>query len=151
MTTRDVSAVDPDGRYPSEGPRLVDINAARVLAVLPGASVSRTRDAVQLDAEFEDGGVSVLVTPEAVELRLPTVEWTTGYAGPVASSRLWKRVLWTSIAASDEQLAALIEQALARRRREYATCRFCRGRVPREHRIGRACHGCASGHGLAVF
>jgi hypothetical protein len=86
-----------------------------------------------------------------VELRLPTVEWTTGYAGPAASSRLWKRVLWTSMGPSDEQLAVLVEQALARRRREYATCRFCRERVPREHRIGRACHGCASGHALAVF
>lgn len=51
---------------------------ARLLAntVLLGAEEARTRDAIQL-TEPSDPGVVVLVTPEAVEVRLPTVEWGT--------------------------------------------------------------------------
>jgi hypothetical protein len=128
MTKPKPTGLDPDGRYPSEGPRRVDVNAARALAALPGATVTRTRDVVQFDLDLDESGVTVLVTVEAIEFRLPTVEWTTGYAGPAASSRLWKRVPWASIGASDERLASLVEMALARRRRDYATCRYCRSR-----------------------
>ena len=37
-------------------------------------------------------GIVVLVTAEAIELRLPTVEWTSGTHNPVETSRAWKRL-----------------------------------------------------------
>ena len=62
--------------------------AERVLVVLPGAMLERTRDAIQFDWGGEQG-IVLLVGPEALELRLPTVEWTKGAYGPARSSRLW--------------------------------------------------------------
>lgn len=83
--------IDPEERYPSEGLRRVEILALEILMLLPDASVERTRDAIQIESGGEKG-IVVLVTPEAVELRLPTVEWTMGAYGPAGASTLWKRV-----------------------------------------------------------
>jgi len=78
--------------------------------------------------------VTLLVTAEALALRLPTIEWTGGPHSPAESTRLWKRVLWR-----------LIDAAFEKRRRELVRCRFCQEPTPPEHRHGRVCHGCAEG------
>ena len=125
-------------------------NALTVKRLLHGATVERTRDVFQFDLDGnEDGGVVVVVTAEAVELRLPTVEWTCGSYGPVATSRLWKRVKWSKL--QDGQLEELIDAARRARQREFRPCKFCRKMFPPEHRTGNACHGCSTAHLHIVY
>ena len=76
---------DPEGRYAADGSRLVERNAERVIALMPEGRIERTRDSLQIDIG-DERGIVVLVTPEAFEIRLPTVEWTCGAYGPAASS-----------------------------------------------------------------
>lgn len=121
----------------------VEHNANRVLAILPGATVTRTEHVVQLELPGARGLVA-LVTAETLELRLPTVEWTQGVYDPVPASRLFRRVKVAGL--TDERLSALIDEAVATRRAEFKKCRFCGDEVPREHRHGNACHGCAEKH-----
>src|SRR6187401_2737431 len=92
----DRSRIDPDGRYTAEGLTQVEARALEVHALLPDAVLERTRDVIQLDSGGERG-IVVVVTPEALELRFPTIEWTQGSYGPALSSRLWKRVLWDKL------------------------------------------------------
>jgi hypothetical protein len=80
------SHIDPEGKYPSDGLRLVEENAAKVLNMLPAAVVERTRDCIQIDYGGNTG-IVVLITAEAISLRMPTVEWTKGSYGPAPSSR----------------------------------------------------------------
>lgn len=146
MTSLD-PRLDPDRQYASDGGRLVERNAARVLDLYPHAHVTRTRDAVQIDIHTDpDGerGVTILVTPEAYELRLPTTEWTAGAYGPVASTRYLKRV--TVRKAEGDVLEELIQDAIARRDTEFIPCRYCGRPTPPEHRHRDACHGCAERH-----
>ena len=110
----------------------------------PTAALTRTRDVLQFDVERGDSRITLLVTAEALELRLPTVEWPTPYL-PIPSTRLWKRVAWSRIG-DDQALQALIDGAFEARRREFVPCRFCHEATPAEHRHGRVCHGCAEGH-----
>lgn len=140
----DRQRTDPDGGYASEYPTQVEKLALRVLDLLPLAGVERGRDVIQLTESVDDGLV-IIVTAEAVELRLPTVEWTGGAHSPVLSSRSWKRVTATSI--TNEQLAALIDEARKARRAQYRTCRYCGRPTPPEHRHSNTvCHGCAEEH-----
>jgi len=116
--------------------------------------VTRGRDVYELGYDVDgEEGVLVLVTAEAIELRLPTVEWTAGSHAPVASSRLWRRVEGLDIIdLSDEQLVELLEAAKQARADEWTTCRYCGERVPVEHRLnGDVCHSCASKHEGVVF
>ncbi len=146
---QDRSNIDPDARYPSECPRQVEALALRVRGFLPGCALARTRDAVQFD-DAGDEGIVVLVTAEAIELRLSTVEWTCGPYGPAPASRLWKRVRARDL--SDERLRELIDAARRVRQREFRRCRFCGERVPPEHRFDKdTCHGCASSHLQVVY
>jgi hypothetical protein len=62
----------------------------------------------------------VLVTGEAIELRLPTVEWTAETHAP-AERRLWRRLMPTS--QSDAALAAEIERARSARATSPPHCR----------------------------
>ena len=140
---------DPDNRYPTDGPRKVDELAARVLRFLPGARIDRTRDVIQLDWHGEEG-IVVVVTPEALEFRLPTIEWTKGSYGPAESSRFWKRVEDKRL--SESELGNLDQSAKAARRAQYRTCRFCGERYPPERRSEvDVCHGCAEKHLGIVF
>lgn len=61
--------------------------------MLPGACVERTPDLIQINlGDFRDEkGVVVILTPEAIELRLPTLQWRGSHT-PVTSSKLWKRI-----------------------------------------------------------
>lgn len=116
--------------------------ASIVGELLPNATRDQTRDVFQFTECGEtETGIVVLVTTESVELRLPTVEWTSGAYGPVETSRLWKRVKWTAL--KNGQLAKLIATARGARQREFRPCKFCRKRFPVEHRHGSVCHGCA--------
>lgn len=83
----------------------------------------------------------VVLTPEALEVRLPTVAWTQGAYGPAASSTLWQRVLWESISTAD--VYALCTDALRVREKQFVPCRFCGREFPPEHRHDDVCHGCA--------
>ena len=131
--------IDPQNLHPACGLRTVERNALRVLDFFPHHRLTRTQDAIQIDDE-EEMGVSTLVTAEAIEIRLPTVEWTGGAYGPAAASRLWKRVPIESL--SDQQFVELLFEARAARRAEFIECRYCHRLVPREHRDGDVCHGC---------
>jgi hypothetical protein len=150
--------LDPESRYSSEDLRRVEVAALDVLELLPDATIERTRDVIVL-SDGGDEGIVVLVTPEAIEVRLPTVEWTGGAYGPVPSSVLWRRVDREQLGSAE--LAALIESARVARRAEFVPCSFCHVPTPREHRVGElvdeggarinACHGCASTHLGIVF
>ena len=136
--------LDPNGTYASDGGRLVERNAARILEIYPLAHVERTRDAIQVDirtSHAPERGLTILVTPEAYEIRLPTIEWTAGAYGPAASTRYLKRVRAGCV--TDEAIRILLEDAIGRRDSEFVPCRYCGQPTPPEHRHGRACHACA--------
>jgi hypothetical protein len=114
---------------------------------------ARTQDAIEL-RYGDERGVALLLTPEAIELRLPTVEWTGGAYAPANSTRLWKRVKLESVMTESyswRALAPLVEKALAARKKEFRLCRYCKADTPVEHRTGRACHSCASKHEGIVY
>lgn len=139
--------LDADRRYATDGGRLVEANAARILDLYPNAHVARTRDVIQIDIRTdadEARGVTVLVTPEAYELRLPTVEWTAGPYGPAASSRYLKRV--RARTAEGQALDELLGDAIARRDAEFVPCRYCGRPTAPEHRHRDTCHGCTEHH-----
>lgn len=141
--------IDPEGRHPADGLRVVEEHALRVLALLPDAEVQRTHHGIQIEHGGDDGIVA-LVTREALELRLPTIEWTTGAFGPAASSRLWRRVEWTEL--GESQLADLLRRCRVARRRQFRKCRFCGERTPPERSVkANVCHGCAERHLGVVF
>jgi hypothetical protein len=135
--------IDPEGRYAISGLRQAEYGAQLVLEVLPCAHLERTRDVIQIDEIAEDGLV-VILTREALELRLPTVEWTHPHC-PARSSRLWKRVQWEGM--GKEKLAELIAAARKARSRQYRKCNYCSERTPPEHMHAKdVCHGCAEEH-----
>lgn len=123
--------------------------AQQVASLFPVSEITGGSEMIQLRFDgLED--IVVLATHEAYEIRLPTIEWTHGTHGPVAVTRLWLRIEGEAL--DDDALRANIEEALAARRAEFATCRFCGRSMPVEHRIDDdTCHGCASKHLGVVF
>lgn len=143
------SRIDPEGKYPSDGLRRVEQNALRVLELLPGVIEGRTRDCIQIDYHGEEG-IVILVTAEAIELRLPTVEWTMGAYGPAASSRLWKRVEFHEM--TDIEIISLLNDALKQRKSELKECRYCGRKFLPEHRYADdVCQSCAEKHLGVVY
>lgn len=136
--------VDPEGRYPASGLRRVEEVALHILS-LYGGEFSRTRDVIQIDIDG-DTGIVVLITPEIVELRLPTVEWTGGAYDPAVSSRRYKRLSLGSALVDKEVLETAITEALQKREREFIPCRFCGKPTPPEQRHGKTCHPCGEKH-----
>lgn len=133
--------LDPKGEYPADGLRQVEELAWQVLQLSPTAVISRTRDVIQIDMGGAEG-IVVLVTAEALELRLPTVEWTMGAYGPAEASRFWKRI--SARRMNDLKLAELLESARQARREEYKTCQFCKEQFPPEFLSDEStCQGCA--------
>ena len=145
----DFNVIDSEGKYPACGLRRLDRLAVRIMELAPDARLERTRDAYQICSGDEDG-VVLLVTCEAIEFRLPTVEWTGGAYGPVGTSRLWKRVslekLTTTGELDAEAFFGLLAAAKRKRASEFKKCRFCKKSFPPEHRHGDVCHGCAEQH-----
>jgi hypothetical protein len=133
--------LDPEEKHLSEGSLRVEINAKRILDLLPSSTVERTRDCIQINYRGEKG-IVILVTPESIELRLPTVEWTMGVYGPATSSKFWKRI--NVYETTDEKLDNFLKEALKERQNEFKICRHCMKSFPPEHRINEdVCHGCA--------
>jgi hypothetical protein len=54
-----------------------------------------------------------------------------GTYGPVASSRLWKRIQESEI--TNIELEALLKETLKEHQKEFKNCLFCRARFPPEH------------------
>lgn len=142
------SLIDPQGQYPADGLRRVELRALEVAQARPGAVLTRVRDVVQLEWGGEEGIVA-LVTAEALELRLPVVEWTMGSYGPAMASRLWRRFAWDEL--SPSQLGDVLQQAQAARDAEYQECIYCHQRFTLDHMTGDACHSCASKHLGVVY
>ena len=120
--------------------RRFEIFAKKLLQMFPDASISRTRDCIQID-HMGDRGVVILLTPEAVEVRLPTTDWTQGSHGPVASSCLRKRHSFSEDSESD--MIASIGEAVIERQAQFKVCPYCQNEFPTEHMAEGACHGCA--------
>jgi len=118
--------------------------AVELIGLAGPSSVERTRDAIQINCEPEEIGPVILVTPDAVEFRLPTLAWP--HPGiPAPSSRLWRRVDLDDFDSVD--LSSLLKSARAARRRQFHVCRYCGRKVPPEHRHSQdVCHGCAEQH-----
>jgi len=129
----------------------VEQHAQRLLGLLPVYStLERTRDAIQIDLGGSEG-VVLLVTGEALELRLPTIEWTRGAYGPAEASVLWKRVKNLE-KLDDAQILDLVEAARAARLRQFIKCRFCGCPTPPEYRTHKdVCHRCAEENLGVVF
>lgn len=125
-------------------------NAVRVREAAPDlVETAATPHLVELRADGEDG-IVVIVTADAIELRLPTTEWTAGTHAPVEGSRFWQRL--TNTDASSSALIHEIAAARAARRAEFSECRYCGQSVPVEHRTSAdVCHACASEHEGVVF
>jgi hypothetical protein len=115
--------------------------------MVPGAEFTdRTRDVIQLGVPTgieEDDRIVILVTAEAFEIRLPTVEWTMGAYGPALTSKLWRR---PRVSVGLPAVADLIQGAIEVRWKQFRVCKYCGERFPPEHRHGNVCHGCAEKH-----
>jgi len=135
-----------DSLSPYNENRAVDKVAQIVASCLPTAKMERTRDFYQFTQEDPEGFV-VLVTPEVIEFRLPTVEWTQGYAGPVACSRMLKRAMYKHKGMSPKKLHTLIQWGRDARRAETKPCCECGEPTPPEHAHeiegDWICHGCS--------
>jgi hypothetical protein len=138
--------IDPDNKYIQSEPREFERIAARLCDVLSVAEIDRTRDCIQL-TERDERGVVLLVTPEAVELRFPTVDWL-GPHSPAVSSRLLERIVLKDI--DDAELVSRVDEARQKRHNEFVPCHYCQRPTPPEHRHkidGKTvCHGCAERH-----
>lgn len=155
LTAEDRVADVPTGGLPNEVSiehghlTTARLNADRAQALLAEARVTQTPHVTELVVDGERGLI-VLVTAEAFELRLPTVEWTAGTHAPAETSRLWRRLAADRL--SDAELAAHIDRARADRAAEFVTCRYCGRRTPPEYRVGEdVCHTCAEQHDDVVF
>lgn len=140
----DHNRIDPDGKYGAYALRAFEAFALSVLDRLPDATVERTRDAIQLGNIEDERAVTVLITPEAIEIRLPTLEWPHPHV-PGVSSRLWKRLRWAGL--TKKRLHRLLDEATATRAAEFSKCRSCGESFPPErlHEVD-VCHGCAERH-----
>jgi predicted RNase H-like nuclease len=143
-----VMSPKPELRQPPAG--ALARNVVQVCAAAPDlVETAATSHLVELRAEGEDG-IVVIVTADAIELRLPTAEWTGGTHAPVEGSRFWRR-----LAAPDVEPETLVDEltaARAARRAEFTRCRYCGEMVPVEHRTSTdVCHACASEHEGVVF
>jgi len=95
-------------------------------------------------------GLVLLVTAEALEVRLPTVEWTGGPHVAAVSSVLRERFEWDD--SDTTWIQEAIDAGLRARRRQFRRCKYCGERYPPEHRIrGDVCHGCAEAHEHVTF
>lgn len=128
---------------------IVEQKALMLLEHLPGAEIERTRDLIQINYNGAEG-IVLFITSEALELRLPTVEWTSGSYAPKPSSKLWKRLQWNQVWANE--LPDVLQAALTARRREFRNCRYCHKPFAIEYMFSKtACHSCASLHEGVMF
>jgi len=153
------SIVDPDGRYTSGPRRLFERIATVVTRWRSPFTLDRTRDVIEIRFSTGQGvgaDLVVLVTPDALELRAPTIEWTEGSHAPAASSELWRRVVWSENdhvyfrlvnAVEEENADAEIHEHLdalaAAHEASLKTCTHCNEVFFPDRMAGGACQGCA--------
>jgi hypothetical protein len=138
--------IEPGQRYPVTELRLFEEYALQILEMLPGACAERTPDVIQINlGDFRDEkGIVVIVTPEAIELRLPTLEWL-GPHTPVESSKLWRRLKLNSSKKFD--IAQLITSAQEAQSQTFGVCKFCSQKLPSGWMFRRdVCQSCAEKH-----
>ncbi|MEB3221292.1 MAG: hypothetical protein VKS61_04785 [Candidatus Sericytochromatia bacterium] len=120
----------------------------------------RTRDVFQADVPvgLDWGGeelafLSLVVTEEALEVRLPAIAWTTGYGGPALVASLWRREPFAKLRGS--ALRTLLAEGFEALRARHVVCSRCgEGFGPgRCLTVGDevVCHGCAEGELGVVF
>lgn len=121
--------IDPRGCYSGEELRDFESCALKVLEVLPNAKLERTRDAIQIDfADFSnERGIVIILTPEAIEFRLPIVKWL-GTHTPTSSSQLWQRVDLMQLKNAD--LTQLIASAQSAQQQTFRECKYCKNKNP---------------------
>ena len=126
----------------------VEEHAVSLVGAYPKADVVRARDV--LHVTLDEAGVFALVTPEALELRLATIEWTGGAYGPRESSRLWMRLDLENM--SRHAVLQAVEAAIEARRSEFVPCEHCGRPTPPEESVRPGlCHGCAEEQEGVVF
>ena len=161
------SLLHPDGHYQTGSPRLFERLALVVAGWRSPFVFDRTRDAIEvrfptdLDAAAD---LVVLLTSDAIEFRLPTIDWTMGSHGPAVSSILWRRLDWRE----DDELRYMLVEALdggevvawmqehlcalqAAFEESLETCVYCNKSFLPARMAGEACHGCAEKHEGVVF
>lgn len=127
--------------------RRFELLANALVRMLSDSEMARTRDAIQIDY-LGDEGVVLLLTPETLEIRLPTVDWTQGTYGPCASTRRYQLIDVDDFIRGDGRpdeasLLAAVMRGVEARGAEFKPCRYCGECFPIEQRHGDACHGCA--------
>lgn len=121
----------------------MELCALQILELLPGAQIERTRDVIQLNyGTFRDEtGIVVLITPEAIELRLPTIIGL-GSQTIISSSTLWKRVEWKG--KNQIELCRLITSAQLAQQQSFGYCQHCGSRKPAAWMVREdLCESCA--------
>jgi hypothetical protein len=148
---------DADRRHSACGLRAVDRMAMRIGQLLPESVIERTRDIYQFTVR-DPGGLVVVVTPEAVEFRLPTVDWTSECSTPLPVSRPFKRLRTAGKpepvdAKLDGKLDRLIQETRHSVSRNFVSTPAAKKHTPPEHGVTLdgewTCHGCA-GHNAEV-
>jgi hypothetical protein len=112
---------DPQHHSTASGIETFEVQAGRILELLPGAKFVRTQDAIQIEYGGEEGIVGI-VNAEPLELGHPTIEWVQGSHGPVPSTGLWKRVTWDEL--KEKDLPGLLRSAQMARKRQIRKCRY---------------------------
>lgn len=138
--------IEPGQRYPVTELRRFEEYALQILEMLPGARAERTPDVIQINlGDFRDEkGIVVILTPEAIELRLPTLQWL-GPHTPVASSKLWKRINLDN--SKNFDIAQLIASAQEAQAQSFGVCKFCSQKLPSGWMSQQdICQSCAEKH-----
>lgn len=135
------------GRYYSlDGLRTFERYAFQVLEAFPGARAERTKDAIQINlGEFGDEtGVIVILTPDAVELRLPDIEWVGSHT-PVSVNHLWQKIEGQQLQSVD--LVKWVKSGQRARQQTFRECKYCGKKNPPGwmHRED-VCDSCAEKH-----
>jgi hypothetical protein len=128
-----------------------------VCEILPGCTHERTRDAIQIHFGG-DKGISVLLTPESLEIRLPTLAWTRSHHA-VESSRLFRKFRLQKLRETggltewSPTVHAALMAGIEKRAREFRSCRFCKLSLPRELMLlpQKVCYDCAEQHLGVIF
>lgn len=147
------SRIDPEQRYGRDGEdglTLVESHALDLIWDLPINWMQRTRDCFELHVRTpQNRFIVIILTPEAIELRFPTIEWTKGKRRHAPTSRLWKRMRWTEEVSTFRILNVVIT-AMRKREEMFKPCRYCGASFPPELRRRNVCHRCAERHGQHV-
>ena len=143
MNTNEKCLVDPEQKYTKHRDNLtvIEKNALKILKHLKGSSVERTSDSIQIN--YNDlKGIVVLVTNEAFEIRIPTIEWAGGSYDPVQTSDLWKRYEFKEI--NDDEIGQLLNHGLDEQKKHIRTCSHCKKEFYESQMHSETvCHGCA--------